>query len=282
MESAVAVKRRDLRHDAVQVRRIQAGVRAGRTGARHRDSVGGRTAAARSAPAGRARRDRPARPGRRPCSSSPIRRPRRCAPTGRTPARPTRTGRSRATLASCSSPTGGSVSATIAVAPMKPKFQPRPSRTRPVQNCQTARPDRETAALAARSTRPVATMRSLPKRCDQPAGEEARAEHRQDVPLDAERADVLATGRSRPWPAARRSSRSSSGEAADAAAQAGQEPRLRHDRGQRPRGQEIGADAPRRDFGNAQEGQDGGAGKAKENQPDERPGKSAGRNRSAE
>ena len=47
---------------------------------------------------------------------------------------------------------------------MKPKFQPSPSRISDVQNCHSAMPDSATTAQPISSSRPNATIRSLPKR----------------------------------------------------------------------------------------------------------------------
>ena len=77
---------------------------------------------------------------------------------------------------------------TMVVAPMKAKFQPKPSSTSAVQKCATVMPDNaDIAAASAISASPSAVMRSTPKRDDQRAGDEARRIHRQHVPLDAER-----------------------------------------------------------------------------------------------
>ena len=102
-------------------------------------------------------------------------------------ARRCRTGRNRGSPAPCPSRTGGSVSATIAVAPMKPKFQPRPSRISAVQNCQSSMPDSATTAQPMSKHQPAATMLLRAEAVDQPAGEEARREHRHHVPGNAER-----------------------------------------------------------------------------------------------
>ena len=66
----------------------------------------------------------------------------------------------------CTRPRSSGVCAavSIAVAPMKPKFQPRPSRISATEKCPRVTPERPTAPAAARSARPAAMTRSAPKR----------------------------------------------------------------------------------------------------------------------
>ena len=52
----------------------------------------------------------------------------------------------------------------IEVAPMKAKFQPRPSRISALQNCQSSMPDIATSAQEISRTNPLATIVGAPKR----------------------------------------------------------------------------------------------------------------------
>ena len=88
--------------------------------------------------------------------------------------------------APCSSRRGDSSLVTIAVAPMKPKFQPTPSRTRASQKCHRSMPRWATMAQPPRMTRATGHDPLPAEAADQPAGEEARDVHRQHMPLDAE------------------------------------------------------------------------------------------------
>ena len=70
---------------------------------------------------------------------------------------------------------------------MKPKFQPTPSRISAIQKCATLRPDQPDDRGQRRQQQAERGDLLLAEARDQPAGEEARPEHRQHMPLDAER-----------------------------------------------------------------------------------------------
>ena len=70
---------------------------------------------------------------------------------------------------------------------MKPKFQPMPRSTSVIQKWATVMPDRPTIAAEGDQHEPGRRYPPLAEPGDQAAGEEARSEHGQDVPLDAQR-----------------------------------------------------------------------------------------------
>ena len=80
----------------------------------------------------------------------------------------------------------------------------------PARNGRPTVPESATSAQPMRSSSPVATIALGPEARDQRAGHEARPEHGEHMPLDAEHGGVLADGGAAPWRAAPRSSRSSS------------------------------------------------------------------------
>ena len=70
---------------------------------------------------------------------------------------------------------------------MKAKFQPTPSSVSAIQKCATVMPEMPITALTMISAEPDHDDPLDAEAHDQPAGEEARHEHAEHMPLDAER-----------------------------------------------------------------------------------------------
>ena len=69
---------------------------------------------------------------------------------------------------------------------MKPKFQPTPSRISASQKCATDVPGEPNQGAADKQNKPCSDDFRGAEAGDQRPGEEARAEHGQHMPLDAE------------------------------------------------------------------------------------------------